>query len=72
MKFFTRTFNSFLIIILLQAVLVIVFVSGRVSKSQEADFHQELKDEALNVYDNFNAWKRVLWGAISISINLNS
>ena len=64
MKFFTRTFNSFLIIILLQAVLVIVFVSGRVSKSQEADFHQELKDESLNVYDNFNAWKRVLWGAI--------
>jgi len=64
MKFFTRTFNSFLIIILLQAVLVIVFVSGRVSKSQEADFQQELRAEALNVYDNFNAWKRVLWGAI--------
>jgi len=69
MKLFTRTFNAFLIVILLQAALVIIFVAGSVSRSQEEDSKKDLKIESLNVYDNFNAWKRVLWGTI---VDLNN
>ena len=64
MRLFARTFNSFISVIVLQAVLVALLVSGSVAKSQEEDSKKELKAEALNVYDNFNAWKRVLWGSI--------
>jgi PAS domain S-box-containing protein len=64
MKFFYRTFNSFIGVIVLQALLVIVLVSGSVAQGQEQDARQELKSEALNVFDNFNSWKRSLWGAL--------
>ncbi len=64
MRFFARTFNSFISVIVLQAVLVALLVSGSVSRSQEEDSRQELKTEALSVYDNFNSWKRVIWGSI--------
>ncbi len=64
MRFFARTFNSFISVIVLQAVLVALLVSGSVSKSQEEDSRRELKTEALSVYDNFNSWKRVIWSSI--------
>jgi len=64
MRFFARTFNSFISVIILQAVLVILLVSGSITRSQEEDSKKELKTEALNVYDNFNSWKRALWGTI--------
>lgn len=64
MRFFARTFNSFISVIVLQAVLVTLLVSGSVARSQEEDSRRELKAEALSVYDNFNAWKRVIWGSI--------
>jgi PAS domain S-box-containing protein len=64
MRLFARTFNSFISVIVLQALIVILLVSGSVSRSQEEDSRKELKAEALSVYDNFNAWKRVLWGTI--------
>lgn len=64
MRIFSRTFYSFLGAIVLHALLVILLVSGSIKKSQEQDVRDELKAEALNVYDNFNSWKRVLWGTI--------
>lgn len=64
MRFFARTFNSFISVIVLQAILVILLVSGSVARSQQEDSKEELKVEALNIYDNFNSWKRVLWGSI--------
>lgn len=64
MRFFARTFNSFISVIVLQAVLVILLVSGSITRGQEEDSKKELKAEALNVYDNFNSWKRALWGTI--------
>lgn len=64
MRFFARTFNSFISVIILQAILVILLVSGSITRSQEEDSKKELKTEALNVYDNFNSWKRALWGTI--------
>lgn len=64
MKFFYRTFYSFLGVIALQAILAILLVSGSIQKSQEQDVRDELKVEALNVYDNFNSWKRAMWGTI--------
>jgi PAS domain S-box-containing protein len=64
MRLFAKTFYAFISVIVLQAVLVILLVSGSVAKSLEEDSREELKAEALNVYDNFNAWKRVLWGSI--------
>jgi len=64
MRFFAKTFNSFVSVIVLQAILVILLVSGSITRSQEEDSKKELKAEALNVYDNFNSWKRALWGTI--------
>lgn len=64
MRFFARTFNSFISVIILQAILVILLVSSSITRSQEEDSKRELKTEALNVYDNFNSWKRALWGTI--------
>ena len=64
MKFFYRALNSFIGVIVLQAIFVIVLVSGSVTKGQEEDARQELRAEALNVNNNFNSWKRSLWGAI--------
>jgi len=64
MKVFYRTYFSFLGVIALQAVLVTTLVSGSIRKSQEQDSRVEAKAEALNVYDNFNSWKRALWGTI--------
>jgi PAS domain S-box-containing protein len=64
MRLFARTFNAFISVIILQAILVILLVSGSITRSQEEDSKRELKAEALSVYDNFNAWKRALWGTI--------
>lgn len=64
MKVFYRTYFSFLGVIALQAVLVTTLVSGSIRKSQEQDSRVEAKAEALTVYDNFNSWKRALWGTI--------
>lgn len=64
MKFFYRTFYSFFAVIALQAILAILLVSGSIQRSQEQDVRNELKAEALDVYDNFNSWKRAMWGTI--------
>jgi len=46
---------------MLQGALTIAFVTNRIEKSQTEDLWRELSDEALKVYDNVNAWKRLLW-----------
>lgn len=46
---------------MLQGALTIAFVTNRIEKSQTEDLWRELGDEALKVYDNVNAWKRLLW-----------
>ena len=64
MKVFHRTYFSFLGVIILQAVLLTVLISGSVGRSQDQESYKEAKAEASIVYDDFNSWKRSLWGLI--------
>jgi PAS domain S-box-containing protein len=64
MKLFQRTILSFFGIIVLQTALTVILVADSIEASQAEDAKRELKDEALSVFDNFNAWKRALWAQV--------
>jgi thiosulfate reductase cytochrome b subunit len=61
MRLFQRTLLSFIGIILLQGVFTIFFVGYRIRKDQTQEIWRELGDESHKVFDNLNAWKRLLW-----------
>ena len=61
MKLFQRTLLSFVGIIMLQGALTIILVTDSIGNAQSVDAWRELRNEAVTVYDNVNAWKRLLW-----------
>ncbi|MCF7928388.1 MAG: HAMP domain-containing protein [Spirochaetales bacterium] len=70
MKLFYKTFLSFLVLILFQAIGTVVLVSNIVERNNQEDARIELKQDAVFSQEIINGWKRSMWKTM-ISIQQN-
>ncbi len=61
MKLFHRTLYFFIIVIILQSSLTIIFIANIIKRSNLIEAKKELETDSENYKDNFNSWKRVIW-----------
>jgi PAS domain S-box-containing protein len=61
MKLFSKTLLFFIGVIAFQSILTILLVTDVTRRTNLADAHKELDEEAAIIYESFNSWKRQMW-----------
>lgn len=64
MKLFLRALLFFISVVIFQATLTTFFVTGIITRNNEAHARVELEKEAKIVYENYNSWVHALWKTI--------
>ncbi len=61
MKLYARTLLFFLGVIGFQALITASLILGLVSRDNQTDAGEELREESSQVYTAYNSWVRILW-----------